>query len=230
MAAAVKLRTDYSAFDLRRLAAGARHPNQGRRLLSLAAVLDGEARFRVDQVWRGLYVNAVAINDMTDLPKSLRTTLVVALPSSLVPAAESTSDNGDTIKWLWTLDGGAHIETVLMHYPGRSTVCVSTQAGCAMACGFCATGQAGFERHLTVGEIVEQVVAAQRAAGDRRVGNGGFMGIGEPLAHFHNTGAAVHPQHHRPGEGAAQPPQAAPPGIGGDRVRVGGGQQSQAMK
>ena len=84
---------------------------------------------------------------------------------------ESVSDEGDTVKWLWELDDGARVETVLMHYPDRSTVCVSTQAGCAMACSFCATGQAGFERHLTVGEIVEQVaVARQRAARDRHLG------------------------------------------------------------
>ena len=75
---------------------------------------------------------------------------------------ESVSDNGDTVKFLWELDGGSRIETVLMLYRDRATVCVSSQAGCAMACGFCATGQAGFTRHLTVGEIVEQVVRATR--------------------------------------------------------------------
>ena len=75
------------------------------------------------------------------------------------------------MKWLWGLDGGARVETVLMLYPDRATVCVSSQAGCAMACGFCATGQAGFERHLTTGEIVEQVVrATQRRAGDAVAG------------------------------------------------------------
>ena len=73
------------------------------------------------------------------------------------------SDTGDTVKFLWELDGGSRIETVLMLYPDRATVCVSSQAGCAMACGFCATGQAGFTRHLTAGEIVEQVVLAARA-------------------------------------------------------------------
>ena len=78
-----------------------------------------------------------------------------------------------------------------MLYPDRATVCVSSQAGCAMACGFCATGQAGFDRHLTTGEIVEQVVTAARAAGDRRVSNIVFMGMGEPLANFTNTWRAV---------------------------------------
>jgi 23S rRNA (adenine2503-C2)-methyltransferase len=74
------------------------------------------------------------------------------------------SDNGDTVKFLWELEGASRVETVLMLYADRATVCVSSQAGCAMACGFCATGQAGFTRHLTVGEIVEQVVRASQRA------------------------------------------------------------------
>ncbi|GIS99837.1 MAG: hypothetical protein CM1200mP26_15500 [Acidimicrobiales bacterium] len=90
---------------------------------------------------------------------------------------------------------GALIETVLMHYEGRSTVCVSTQAGCAMACGFCATGQMGFDRHLSTGEIVEQVVRAQLEADDRRVSNVVFMGMGEPLANYDRTWAAVERLH-----------------------------------
>jgi len=95
------------------------------------------------------------------------------------------------VKFLWELDGGSRIETVLMLYRDRATVCVSSQAGCAMACGFCATGQAGFTRHLTVGEIVEQVVRASRRARDagRRVSNIVFMGMGEPMANL----AAVWP-------------------------------------
>ena len=79
-----------------------------------------------------------------------------------------------------------------MHYERRSTVCVSTQAGCAMACSFCATGQAGFTRHLTTGEIVEQVVIAARAAAPRRVSNIVFMGMGEPLANWKNLAPALH--------------------------------------
>ena len=106
---------------------------------------------------------------------------------------ESVSDNGDTVKFLWELDGGSRIETVLMLYRDRATVCVSTQAGCAMGCGFCATGQAGFTRHLTVGEIVEQVVrATERARSvERRVSNVVFMGMGEPLANEPTVWAAV---------------------------------------
>jgi 23S rRNA (adenine2503-C2)-methyltransferase len=94
------------------------------------------------------------------------------------------SDGGDTVKYLWQLHDGKRIETVLMLYPDRVTVCVSSQVGCAMGCGFCATGQAGFTRHLTIGEIVEQVAVAAREARamGRRLGNVVFMGMGEPLA------------------------------------------------
>ena len=89
-----------------------------------------------------------------------------------------------TTKWLWACArDGAQVETVLMRYPTRATVCVSSQAGCAMACTFCATGQAGFERHLTVGEIVEQVLRAAHAS-PQRVSNVVFMGMGEPLANY----------------------------------------------
>jgi 23S rRNA (adenine2503-C2)-methyltransferase len=82
-----------------------------------------------------------------------------------------------------------------MHYPDRSTVCVSTQAGCAMGCGFCATGQAGFERNLTVGEIVEQVIKARGRAAPRRLDNVVFMGMGEPMANYDRTWAAVERLH-----------------------------------
>jgi 23S rRNA (adenine2503-C2)-methyltransferase len=150
----------------------------------LSSILDDQPRFRVDQVWKGLYDELAAPDEMTNLPKDLRGRLDAALPLALVPVTETSSDRGDTIKFLWELDGGSRIETVLMLYPDRATVCVSTQAGCAMACGFCATGQAGFTRHLTVGEIVEQVVLAARRAKalGRRVSNVVYMGMGEPLA------------------------------------------------
>jgi 23S rRNA (adenine2503-C2)-methyltransferase len=161
----------------------------------LAALLDGEPRFRVEQVWQGLYDQHRAPEELTTLPKALRARLAATLPAALRPVAESVSDDGDTIKWLWELADGATVETVLMHYPDRSTVCVSTQAGCAMGCGFCATGQAGFERNLGVGEIVEQVVVAARRAHDetpsRRLSNAVFMGMGEPLANYDRTLAAV---------------------------------------
>ncbi|HEY6533596.1 MAG TPA: 23S rRNA (adenine(2503)-C(2))-methyltransferase RlmN [Acidimicrobiales bacterium] len=161
----------------------------------LAELLEGEPRYRVDQVWAGLYDQRVDPSEMTSLPKALRARLDEVLPSALRPTATSTSDDGETVKWLWDLDGGARVETVLMHYPDRSTVCVSTQAGCAMACGFCATGQAGYERNLSVGEIVEQVVRASRAAAEgpdqRRLSNIVFMGMGEPMANYERVWAAI---------------------------------------
>jgi 23S rRNA (adenine2503-C2)-methyltransferase len=154
----------------------------------LAELLAGTPRYRVDQVWSGLYQRMGEPSSWTDLPAAMRASLADQLPAALTPVTESASDNGDTVKFLWELDGGSRIETVLMLYKDRATVCISSQAGCAMACGFCATGQAGFTRHLTVGEIVEQVVrATERArAAERRVSNVVFMGMGEPMA---NEGA-----------------------------------------
>jgi 23S rRNA (adenine2503-C2)-methyltransferase len=146
--------------------------------------LVGQPRYRVDQIFRALYSEFKAPAEMTTLPIALRSELDAAHPCALQHVTESVSDDGSTIKFLWELTGGSRIETVLMLYPDRATVCVSTQSGCAMACGFCATGQAGFTRHLTAGEIVEQVVRAARRARDveRRVTNVVYMGMGEPLA------------------------------------------------
>jgi 23S rRNA (adenine2503-C2)-methyltransferase len=150
----------------------------------LGELLSGTPRYRVDQVWGGLYERLGEPASWTDLPAAMRATLADRLPSALTPVTESVSDRGDTVKFLWELSGGSRIETVLMLYRDRATVCTSSQAGCAMACGFCATGQAGFTRHLSVGEIVEQVVrATERArATERRVSNIVFMGMGEPMA------------------------------------------------
>jgi 23S rRNA (adenine2503-C2)-methyltransferase len=158
---------------------------------ALAALLPGEPAYRIDQVWTGLYEQARDLDDITSLPKGVRAQLRSALPDALMPVTESVSDDGATVKWLWSLADGVQVETVLMHYADRSTVCVSTQAGCAMGCGFCATGQAGFDRQLSTGEILEQVVRARRRAAPRRVSNVVFMGMGEPLANYDNTWAAV---------------------------------------
>jgi 23S rRNA (adenine2503-C2)-methyltransferase len=164
----------------------------------LAALLDGEPRFRVDQVWAGLYDQLVEPGELTTLPKALRAAMAEALPPALELVTEQTSDRGDTVKWLWSLRDGTQVETVLMHYADRSTACVSSQAGCAMGCSFCATGQAGFDRHLGVGEIVEQVARAARHAREsgRRLSNVVFMGMGEPLANYEPTWAAVERLHH----------------------------------
>jgi 23S rRNA (adenine2503-C2)-methyltransferase len=163
----------------------------------IAALLGEQPEYRVRQVWDGLYRELVDVESVTTLPTTLRTQLASALPRALRLEAESLADRGATVKWLWALDGGARVETVLMHYPDRSTVCVSTQAGCAMGCGFCATGQAGFDRHLSTGEMVEQVVmAARRARTDRRrLSNVVFMGMGEPLANYDATWATIERLH-----------------------------------
>lgn len=127
---------------------------------------------------------------MTNLPAELRD----RLDGSIFPfdvEMEQSADDGRTRKWLFRAPDGAAIETVLMGYPKRSTLCISAQAGCALGCTFCATGQFGFERHLEPGEIVAQVAYAQaflRQIGmpgsPERVTNVVFMGMGEPLANY----------------------------------------------
>ncbi len=161
-------------------------------LAGLAAVMEavapGQPAYRSRQLWEAMHQRGEEPGAVSSLPAAVRTALAQepSLRPALELAAESEADDGETVKWLWRLAGGATVETVLMHYRDRTTVCVSTQAGCAMACSFCATGQAGFTRHLTTGEIVEQVVRAQRRAREsgRRLGNVVFMGMGEPLANY----------------------------------------------
>ena len=161
----------------------------------VAAVLADHPSYRARQAWDALYRRCLEPLDMTDLPQALRHRLDEQLPAALSAAEESVSDDGATVKWLWQLHDGARIETVLMHYEDRSTVCVSSQAGCAMGCGFCATGQGGFDRNLSRGEIVEQVVRAARRARPRRLSNVVFMGMGEPLANYERVWAAVERLH-----------------------------------
>lgn len=162
----------------------------------------GHERFRAQQVWEWAYRHAVASYDeMTNLPPSLRATLAADLPIPAPPLQrEQISDDGQTRKRLTQLEDGKLIETVLMSYDprsdsrGRATVCVSSQVGCAMGCGFCATGQAGFERNLTTGEILAQVLgfARERAAtGGTPITNVVFMGMGEPMANYNAVWRAV---------------------------------------
>ncbi len=129
---------------------------------------------------------------MTDLPVALRQPVHDALlPTLITPLKTQEADRGATRKTLWRLHDNALVESVLMRYAGRVTMCVSSQAGCGMACPFCATGQGGLQRNLSTGEIVEQVVAGARAlargevaGGPGRVSNVVFMGMGEPLANY----------------------------------------------
>jgi 23S rRNA (adenine2503-C2)-methyltransferase len=150
-----------------------------------AAVTDlGEPAFRAGQLSRhyfGRFLDDPA--KMTDLPAASRDALAGALlPPLLTADRELACDDGTTRKTLWRTFDGALVESVLMRYPDRVTVCVSSQAGCGMACPFCATGQAGLTRNLSTAEIVSQVVAASRVFG--RVSNVVFMGMGEPLANY----------------------------------------------
>ncbi len=161
----------------------------------LSTLLGGEPKYRVDQVWQALWQQDRFPEEITTISKSLREKLAVDLPVGLEVADDVSTDHGSTRKWVYRLHDGYTIETVLMNYDDRVTVCVSTQAGCAMACSFCATGQAGFSRHLTIGEVVEQVVRAGRAAAPRRVSNIVFMGMGEPLANYDVTVGTIRALH-----------------------------------
>ena len=154
----------------------------------------GEPAYRTNQLWEGLWTARRPLEELTSLSKSLRERLADALPLELDVVTVSSADRELTRKWLWQAAGGAQVETVLMRYPDRATVCVSSQAGCAMGCTFCATGQAGFERHLGAGEIVEQVVRAAHES-PQRVGNVVFMGMGEPLANVDAVWSAVERLH-----------------------------------
>jgi 23S rRNA (adenine2503-C2)-methyltransferase len=166
-----------------------------------AAVTElGERPFRADQLSRQYFGRLADDPDqMTDLPQSIRRGLTDALlPRLLTAERELVCDGGTTRKTLWRAFDGAFVESVLMRYPSRVTMCVSSQAGCGMGCPFCATGQAGLTRNLSTAEIVEQVVAGARAlardqvpGGPGRVSNVVFMGMGEPLANYRNVLEAV---------------------------------------
>lgn len=170
----------------------------------------GEPAFRADQVWRWLYRSLVSdFSQMRNLPKGLRARLgEAAYLQTLTPLAESISADGLTHKVLFTLRDGETIESVFMRYERRRTVCVSTQVGCPVGCPFCATGQSGFTRNLTAGEIVEQVLHFARKVRDQAIEqreNGGdrkpgpdspitnivFMGMGEPLLNYEATWQAI---------------------------------------
>jgi 23S rRNA (adenine2503-C2)-methyltransferase len=151
----------------------------------------GEPRYRLEQLWDVLYRNARPLGQATTLPRALVDAFGREFPLALHPVTTQRDDADATTKWLLVGADGVQVETVLMETGDRATVCVSTQAGCAMGCTFCATGQAGFDRHLTAGEIVEQVVRAAHAATAGRVSNVVFMGMGEPLANVDATLAAL---------------------------------------
>jgi len=151
----------------------------------------GEPVFRARQLWQGLYGDLSAGYDaVTTLPLTLRTALEGDLPfGTLSTVREMATDDGETFKTLYRTFDGQFVETVLMLYPDRATVCVSCQVGCAVGCAFCATGLGGLTRNLSVGEMVEQVVGAARRARalDRPLTNLVMMGMGEPLHNYAAT-------------------------------------------
>lgn len=167
---------------------------EGRRA---AAAALGLRAYRAEQLARHYY-GLTGDGPLTDLPAAERDRLRAALLPPLLDAVRTVAcDDGATRKTLWRATGGALVESVLMRYAERTTVCVSSQAGCGMGCPFCATGQAGLTRNLSTAEIVEQVVAAARdtARGETgapaRLSNVVFMGMGEPLANYARVVAAL---------------------------------------
>lgn len=181
----------------------------------LSTLLDGlgAPSYRTGQVHAWLVRGEDDPRRMTDLPRPLREALAARFaPARPELVAHRVADDGHTHKLLLRFPDGEAIETVLMLYPSRATVCISTQAGCAMGCPFCATGQAGFRRQLTAGEVVRQVVVADAAlrsgaiAGEHlpdgapdHLTNVVYMGMGEPLANLPATLASLRWLHDRDG-------------------------------
>jgi 23S rRNA (adenine2503-C2)-methyltransferase len=160
----------------------------------------GLPAYRATQVSHHYFTRLVSDPaQMTDLPVGARDALVEQLLPPLLTQVQSLDcDGGTTVKTLWRLFDGALVESVLMRYPDRATMCVSSQAGCGMACPFCATGQGGLQRNMSAAEIVEQVVVGARALADGdvpggpgRVSNVVFMGMGEPMANYKALMSAV---------------------------------------
>ena len=166
-----------------------------------AAVVElGEQPYRANQLSNHYFGRLTAdAAGMTDIPAASRDRLAQALlPPLLSPVRDVACDDGTTRKTLWRAHDGTLFESVLMRYPERATVCISSQAGCGMACPFCATGQGGLRRNLSTAEIVDQVRAAAAAmrdgeltGGPGRLSNVVFMGMGEPMANYRRVVDAV---------------------------------------
>ena len=154
-----------------------------------------EPRFRADQTWNGLYKTLwTQPSDFSTLPKDLRSKIEAAFTlSPITPDVRLHSSDGETEKMLFRLAEGGAVETVLMNYDRRRTLCISTQVGCAMGCTFCATGQMGFTRNLSSGEIIAQILhyEKQLALEGQHVTNVVFMGMGEPFHNYDNVIKAI---------------------------------------
>jgi len=152
----------------------------------------GEKPFRAGQIRKWLFESGVSdFNEMTNLSKSLRARLdKIAMVTELKEEMRLESEDG-TLKFVYKLDDGLFIESVLIPEGKRMTLCVSTQVGCKLNCKFCLTGLTGFKRNLTAGEIVDQVIKSRERADGARVTNVVLMGMGEPLDNFKNTVQAL---------------------------------------
>lgn len=155
----------------------------------------GQPSFRAQQIWVAIYQNfRISAAEITTLPKGLRDQLETAFDfQALHPIRTIESRDGKTVKNLFKLRDGQYIEAVLMYYDDRRTLCISSQSGCAMGCTFCATGQMGFRRNLTSGEIIAQVLfyARNLAETGDRVTNVVMMGMGEPFHNYDNLMEAL---------------------------------------
>ncbi len=159
----------------------------------------GEKPYRSRQIFRWLHQKGAAtLDEMSDLPAALRARIAAEIPLSALERAEERRSSDGTIKWTWRTVDGKLIESVYMPETGRKTLCVSTQAGCAVGCTFCMTGTMGLSRNLTSGEIVDQVARANRrlieleeGSPPRPLTNLVFMGMGEPLHNYDNVKAAL---------------------------------------
>ena len=163
-------------------------------------VEQGLPKFRADQLSRHYFQRHIADPAlMSDLPKNMAEQVEKSLMPRLIKKVHTlATDDGMTLKHLWELYDGARVESVLMRYPGRTTLCISSQAGCGMACPFCATGQMGLTRNLSTAEIIEQVRMAHVACesgegegGPTHLSNVVFMGMGEPLANYRSIVQAL---------------------------------------
>ncbi len=143
----------------------------------------GEKRFRASQVFKRMYQGASEFNEMTELPKGLRTALGESAELCAVRPLRRQESSDGTVKYLFGVSGGSAIESVSMKYRYGNTACVSSQAGCRMGCAFCASAAGGLERNLTAGEIADQVVSMQRDTGER-IGHIVVMGTGEPFDNY----------------------------------------------
>ena len=183
----------------------------------------GEPKYRTKQLWHAIYQNHIGnLQEATTLPIGLRKILHDKFRlGNLTQINELASKDKHTTKVLFGLPDGHNIETVLMSYKRRRTVCISTQAGCALGCVFCATGQMGLDRHLTVGEIVEQVLWASRKlrVTGQKLTNIVFMGMGEPFHNYTNSIAALNRLEDSSGMG-----------IGARRVTVSTAGHAKAIK